>query len=145
MPQLGQAQTVNSTAGNLKSTPKLTKINGDDRQKVIYRNLGNNHAYPFIWASTVTVASGENTVEIARDIKWHGYDLATYASVVVTPKGDIGSFFTTADGATNTITLTCEDTVTEDTDVAVMFMLGEEMLVEGLACRGNTGAAQSLP
>ena len=147
MPQLGQAQTVTSTLGNLKSTPKLTKINGDDDKKVIYRNLGNNHAYPFIWASTVTLTSGigPRTETIADGIKWHGYDLATYASVVATPKGDVGDFYTTADESANTITLTCKGTLSEDVEVALMFMLGDEMVVEGLVCRGNIGAAQSLP
>ena len=141
MPQLNIGQQ-----GSLKSTPKLTKINGDDDKKVVYRNLGNNHAYPFVWASTITLASGvAPTSMVASGIKWHGYDLATYATVVATPKGDIGDYYTTADLDANTITLTCKGTLTEDVDVALMFMLGNEMVVEGLACRGNTGAAQNLP
>jgi hypothetical protein len=67
MPQLGQGPT-----GALKSTPKLTKINGDDHDKVIFRNMGNNHAYPFIWATTATVVSGTSSVVVASGIKWHG-------------------------------------------------------------------------
>lgn len=131
--------------GSLKSTPKLTKINGDDDKKVIYRNLGNNHAYPFIWATTVTMASGTTEVAVASGIKWHGYELATNASVVATPKGAIGDYYTTADTVANTITLTCTSAPAADVDVDLMFMLGNDMVVEGLACRGNTGATQSLP
>ena len=145
MPQLGQAQTVTSTAGNLKSTPKLTKINGDDEKKVIYRNLGNNHAYPFVWATTITVVSGESSALIADGISWHGYNLAEHASVVATPKGNLGYCYTTADISANTITFNCESLAPGDTDIALVFMLGGEMVVEGLACRGNVGAAQSLP
>ena len=140
MPQLNIGQQ-----GKIKSTPKLTKINGDDANKVIYRNLGNNHAYPFVWASTATLVSGTTSIQIADGIKWHGYDLATYASVVVTPKGDIGSFYTTADTDANTITLNCSSAPGSNVDVALIFMLGDEMVVEGLSCRGNTGAAQNLP
>jgi len=70
--------------GKLKSIPKLTRINGDDHSKVIYRNLGNNHAYPFVWASTAVMGDGESELVLASGIKWHGYDLASYASVVVT-------------------------------------------------------------
>lgn len=142
MPQLNIGQQ-----GSLKSTPKLTKINGDDDKKVIYRNLGNNHAYPFIWASTATIPNGATSVVVASGIKWHGYDLATYASVIATPKGDIGDYYTTTDEVANTITLNCETSVTVSggIDVALMFMLGNEMVVEGLSCRGNTGATQSLP
>jgi len=131
--------------GSLKSTPKLTRINGDDDKKVIYRNLGNNHAYPFIWASTVTVVSGSNTVVLASGIKWHGYDLATYASVVATPKGDLGDYYTTADTSANTITLTCSETAGGDIDVALIFMLGNDLVVDGLYCRGNLPETQSLP
>ena len=152
MPQLNIGQQ-----GKLRSTPKLTRINGDDDKKVVYRNLGNNHAYPFVWASTATIPNGATSVVVASGIRWHGYDLATYASVVATPRGDIGYCFTTTDEVANTITLNCETSVTVSggIDVALMFMLGDELLVsglasrgntvEGLACRGNTGAAQNLP
>lgn len=131
--------------GTLKSTPKITKINGDDHTKVIYRNMGNNHAYPFVWGTTATVASGTASVVVASGIKWHGYDLATYASVIATPKGDLGAFYTTADTTANTITFTCATTPSVDVEVALMFMLGADLTAEGLYCRGNTGATQNLP
>ena len=131
--------------GKLKSMPKLTRINGDDNDKVIFRNMGNNHAYPFVWATTAEVADGETTAVVASGIKWHGYDLATYASVVATPKGDLGYCYTTADTNANTITLTCSSAASGDTGVALIFMLGGDFEAEGLYCRGNDGAAQSLP
>jgi hypothetical protein len=140
MPQLNIGQQ-----GSLKSMPKLTRINGDDHDKVIFRNMGNNHAYPFVWATTATVSSGVASVVVASGIKWHGYDLATYASVTATPKGDIGYCYTTADTGANTITLYCSSAPSADVDVALMFMLGADLDATGLACRGNTGAAQSLP
>jgi len=131
--------------GKLKSMPKLTRINGDDNDKVIFRNMGNNHAYPFVWATTATVASGEATVVVASGIKWHGYDLATYASVVATPQGDLGYCYTTADTVANTITLNCSGSAAADTGVSLMFMLGADFEAVGLYCRGNDGATQSLP
>lgn len=140
MPQINIGQQ-----GKLKSMPKLTKINGDDHSKAIYRNMGNNHSYPFVWATTVTVVSGTTEVVVASGIKWHGYDLASYASVVATPKGNLGYFYTTADTDANTITFTCSSSAAADTEVAMVFMLGGDLEVEGLACRGNTGAVQSLP
>ena len=131
--------------GTLKSMPKLTRINGDDDKKAIYRNLGNNHAYPFVWATTATVSSGTSSVVVASGIKWHGYDLATYGTVVATPKGSLGAFYTTADTSANTITFTCASAPSEDVDVALIFMLGNDLDATGLACRGNTGASQNLP
>ena len=131
--------------GALKSIPKLTKINGDDHSKVIYRNLGNNHAYPFVWAATATMASGTQSVLVASGIKWHGYDLASYATVVATPEADIGYVYVEKDTAANTITVKSSSTGSVDVSIGLMFMLGGDMSVEGLYCRGNSGATQNLP
>ena len=142
MPQIGQAQS-----GTLKSTPKLTRINGDDNLKVIYRNMGNNHAYPFIWASTVSIPVGDSSMVVASGIKWHGYDLATYASVVATADYNAGNVYITKDTAVNTVTLNVETapTVSGLQSVSLLYMLGDEMEAEGLYCRGNHGAAPNWP
>ena len=140
MSQIGQAQT-----GALKSIPKLTRINGDDNLKVVYRNMGNNHAYPFIWASTLTVSSGTSESLVASGIKWHGYDLASYATVTATPKGNLGTFYMDHDEVNNTIAFKCSSTATADTEVGLIFMLGDEMVVSGIYCRNDFGANQSLP
>jgi hypothetical protein len=132
--------------GSLRSMPKLTRINGDDDKKVVYRNMGNNHAYPFIWASTASVPVGSTELVVASGIKWHGYDLASYASVVATP--DFNAYcYVERDTTNNVLTLKCSaaPTVSGVNNVDMMFMLGNEMEVEGLYCRGNHGATQSLP
>jgi len=132
--------------GTLKSTPKLTRINGDDHNKVIYRNMGNNHAYPFVWATTATMVSGTQSLVVASGIKWHGYDLATYASVVATPKGNLGYLYTEHNTTANTITLRSSSAAAASgVEVALVFMLGGDLQAEGLYCRGNSGAAQNLP
>jgi len=138
MPQIGQAQ-----AGTLKSIPKLTRINGDDNLKVIYRNMGNNHAYPFIWADTIPVASGTTEVVVASGVKFHGYDLATYASVSVTPSYDAGALYVTKDTGANTIKCTVANAGPGDLDV--FFMVGEDPQIEGIYCRGNNGAMPNYP
>lgn len=142
MPQLGQAQQ-----GALKSTPKLTRINGDDNLKVVYRNLGNNHAYPFVWATEATISgTAPASVVLASGIKWHGYDLATYATTVVTPLGEpAGMLYVEKDTTNNIVTLKTTVTQTTGIDVDILWMLGGDFTAEGLACRGNTGASQSLP
>lgn len=140
MPQLGQAQV-----GSLKSTPKLTRINGDDNFKVIYRNLGNNHAYPFVWATEATISGTDDTV-LASGIKWHGYDLANFATVVVTPTGSpVGTLYVDKNITNNVVTLKSTGNESTGITVDVMWMLGGEFEAEGLQSRGNTGAAQSLP
>lgn len=140
MPSLSQGQV-----GTLKSMPKITRINGDDHAKVIYRNLGNNHAYPFVWASTAVMPDGDSEVVVASGIKWHGYKLASYATVVATPEGALGYLTIDKDESANTITVKSSAAASGDTNIALIFMLGGEIEVEGLYCRGNTGATQSLP
>jgi hypothetical protein len=140
MPNLNVGQQ-----GSLKSIPKLTRINGDDHLKVIYRNMGNNHAYPFVWASTATMVSGTQEIMVASGIKWHGYDLASYATVTATPNGNIGYLYKEVDTVANTIKIKSSAAASGDVTIDLIFMLGGEMVVEGLYCRGNHGATQNLP
>lgn len=131
--------------GKLKSIPKLTKINGDDHAKVIYRNLGNNHAYPFIWATTAVMPASGTELMVASGIKWHGYDLASYATIIATAEGNLGTTYVVKDKVLNTISIKSTATLSEDTNINIMFMLGGEIEVEGLFSRGNVGATQNLP
>jgi len=134
-----QAQT-----GSTKSKPKITRINGDDNVKVIYRNLGNNHAYPFVWANTVT-HSGTSTVVIASGTKFHGYDLVSYANVTATPIEDPGAGRYWIDkNADGNVYIKSSASMT-NIDFDVKYMLGEDPVITGIYCRGNTGASQSLP
>ena len=139
MPSLNQGQ-----AGFLKSIPKITRINGDDNLKVIYRNMGNNHAYPFVWASTHEIVGGADTV-VASGVKFHGYDLATYANVclTVTSGTQDGYVYVVKDTTANTITV--KSTGSNSIEVDIQWMLGEDPEVSGIYCRGNTGAMPALP
>ena len=146
MPQLGQGQV-----GKLKSTPKLTRINGDDSCKVIYRNLGNNHAYPFLWATSVT-HSGSETELVASGIKFHGYDLLTYANVTATPMSTYSGIYwvdkNTSDGKIyikSTGNIGPNNDPTETVDFDVKFMLGVDLEISGIACRPLTSATYSRP
>lgn len=132
--------------GKMKSTPKIVRINGDDDKKAIYRNMGNNHAYPFVWASTATVPLNESSMVLCSGIKWHGYDLASYATIVATPDWNTTCYITRNTG-TNVVTLNVGTaaTVSGTGNVNLMFMLGSDLEVDGLYCRGNIGASQNLP
>ena len=78
MPDIGQFQV-----GQLRSIPKIVRINGDDNARVIWKNMGNNHAYPLVWGTTHVLASGTEAT-LASGVKFHGLDLATYANVTAT-------------------------------------------------------------
>jgi len=136
MPQLNQGQVGHSPG--LKSSPKLTRINGDDVLAIIYRNMGNNHAYPFVWSETVTVASGESEVTVISGVKFHGMTAADYCNVCLTALADPGArYWVEKDSNANTIKIKVGSTVSADTNFDVMVMVGVDPDVSGISCRGN--------
>jgi len=139
MPQLGNAQT-----GLLKSTPKITRINGDDNLKVVYRNLGNNHAYPFIFGFTTLAASGTETV-LASGIKFHGYELASDANVqlTVTSGTQDGYVYIERDRGNNKLII--KSTCSADVEVDVKFMLGADPVISSINCTSNYTYMPALP
>lgn len=141
MPSLNVGQT-----GKLRSTPKICRINGDDSLKVVYRNMGNNHAYPMVWADTVVVASGTAQVLIASGVSFHGMELASYASITATPQTNPGNFFWIERNASlNTLTLKIASTASSDIKFDIIALLGLDPDISAIYCRGNNGASQSLP
>jgi hypothetical protein len=134
-----QAQT-----GSLKSTPKITRINGDDNLKMIYRNLGNNHAYPFVWGQTVT-HSGTTTL-VASGVEFHGYELASNCNITATPIGDAGGngYWIEKDAVNNIVNIRSTSSLS-NVDFDLKFIIGVDPEITGIFCRGNTGAVQSLP
>lgn len=135
-------------SGERRSIPKLCRINGDDNRMIIYKNLGNNHAYPFIWGDEFTIASGTYEVTIASGIKFHGYDLASYGNITVTPlaSDNVGRWYIDKDKTNNIVKLKCTGTAP---DVGLKFdvkcMLGVDADVEELYCRGTGKGMPSLP
>ena len=142
MAQLGNYDPKHSPVGS-KSTPKITRINGDSSKMAIYRNLGNNHAYPMLWAETVT-HSGTETVITASGTKFHGYALVDYGNFTITPLSDPSTNRYWVDkNADGNVYIKSSGSLSIDFDVKVM--LGEAFDASNFYDRGNTGAAQSLP
>ena len=110
--------------GELKSKPKLTKINADDFMSLIYRNMGNNHAYPMVWMQQLT-HSGTETVIVASGTKFHGMDAAMYVNAVITPTEDVsGDYYIENDTTAKTISIK-SSAPQSNVVYNVMFMLGE--------------------
>ena len=143
MPSLNIGQMGHTTVSGgrppLRSIPKLTRINGDDSMSLIYRNMGNNHAYPFLWSESL-VFTGAGDMTLVSGVKFHGMPAADYCTVTV--GGTTGTAPVVAkDSAANTITISSSAAGTVD----VIVMVGTDPDVAAIACRGNTGARQMLP
>jgi len=138
------SQLIIGQQGLLKSKPKLTRINGDDNLKVIYRNLGNNHAYPFVWASNHTVASGADTV-VASGVKFHGYDLASYANTTLTVVSGTPDGYVYIDKDRTNNIITVKSTGSNSIEVDIKWMLGEDPSISGIYCRGTGAPMPNFP
>lgn len=133
-------------SGERRSIPKICRINGDDNLKIIYKNLGNNHAVPFVWGDSFTLASGTQEIVIASGIKFHGHDLATYGNVTASPMSDVGSrWWVEKDTTDNRVLIKSSAGTSDAVDFDVKFMVGVDPDMEGIYCRGNRGASPSYP
>lgn len=133
-------------SGTRRSVPKICRINGDDNLKLIYKNLGNNHAVPFLWGDSFTLASGTQEIVIASGIKFHGKDLASYGNVTASPMSDVGSrWWIEKDTTDNRVLIKSSSAPPDDVDFDCKFMLGDDPDMENLYCRGNRGTMPSYP
>lgn len=139
MPDLGNYQ-VGHTPQGLKSKPKLTKINGDDFMSIVYRNMGNNHAYPFVWAETITF-SGTSYV-MASGIKFHGMKAAEYCKVVATPVDASATLYVSKDTSANTITIHSSASGSQTVDV--MVMVGQTPDISAIANKPTLGHSTGI-
>lgn len=99
--------------GQLKSTPKLVRVNADDDKAIIIKNLGNGRRIPLLWATQVTMASGTSEVVVASGVSFSAFDISA-AKFEVTPS------FTVASGVSYDTTLVGTLYVEKDTDSNVV-------------------------
>jgi hypothetical protein len=139
-------------SGKRKSIPKMCKVSGDDDRMILYKNRGNNHTCPFMWADTYTVVSGTTEATIsdatttATQIEFYGCDLVSYGSIVAQPLQDMGAvnWWIEKDVPGKTVKLKV-DTGSNDFVFDVHFMFGVDADVETLNCRGTGKGMPSLP
>ena len=129
---VGQALT-----GKHNSIPKVTSLKADDDKKVVFKEIGNNHSYPFMWCDTISMNGTEAVV--ASGVVFHGYELATHGNITITPKSAVTTpYYVTTDTANNVVKI--ESTASITSDFYVQIMLGansDSRFIEKLVCRGN--------
>ena len=116
-----QAQT-----GKTKSTPKVVRVNADDSNAVLYRNLGNGRRLPFIWGTAVTLASGTTSITVSSGVSFNDHNVAA-GIVLVTPTNQAGSskdYYIAKDTSLNEVTLNVQNSSMYDCTFDIMIMLG---------------------
>lgn len=112
--------------GKTKSTPKVVRVNADDSNAVLYRNLGNGRRLPFMWGTTVTLASGTTTVVVSSGVSFNDHNVSEGIAIAmpVTASGALLNTYLAKDIVTNKVTLTATSAAPIDCDFDVMIMLG---------------------
>ncbi len=111
--------------GKTKSTPKVVRVNADDSNAVLYRNLGNGRRLPFIWGTDVTLASGTDSVVVSSGVSFNDNNVSA-GIVLITPTNNASSaknYYVAKDTVTNKVTLTVNSN-TEALAFDVIIMLG---------------------
>lgn len=126
----GQALT-----GQRSSTPKSANVKASDDKKVLWKQMGNNHAYPMLWADAVTMSGTSHVV--ASGIKFHGMDVATYANITATARvSHAAPLYVERDTVNNIVTIKSTASVVGVVDV--QFILGSnaaEGFIADYKCR----------
>lgn len=78
-----------------KSMPKVVRVNAGDGEAVLYKNLGNGQRIPFLWATTVTLASGATSVVVASGVEFGDIRVCDKGHVVFAPLSSAGAALTT--------------------------------------------------
>lgn len=141
MSDIGQPNT-----GKKKSIPKVADVKADDSLKLLYKKVGNNHNYPCQWADKVTLLNGATEVVVASGVNFHGFDLATYGNVVVTPLADVGyRYYIDKDTGTNVVKIVSTAAVAADIDFDVQVVLGgnaSARYIEGIYSHGTNSVTK---
>lgn len=142
MTDLGQYQT-----GLLKSTAKSVTVRADDGSALVYKNMGNNHNYPFIWTQSVVMPVSGTEVLLASGVSFHGTKLADACSITFAPYADPGDvrLYVDCDTVNNVIKIKSTGTMAADLTIKVITMMGTAVDLSGVTCRGNTGSMPTYP
>jgi len=111
--------------GKTKSMPKVVRVNAADGEAVLYRNLGNGRRLPFLWGTTVTLASGATEVVVSSGVSFNDHDVAD-AIIQVAPLSAAGAaleYYVSKDTGTNVVKLVA-GAPSADCDFDVVIMLG---------------------
>lgn len=113
--------------GSRKSTPKVVRINADDGDAVVYKNLGNGRRIPFLWGAEVTLASGTTSIVVASGVEFNDHEVAG-GTVVATPTADPGTavdYYIEKDTTNNIVSIKATANSGSDVTFDVIIFLGD--------------------
>ena len=111
-----------------RSMPKVVRVNADDKDACLYKNLGNGRRVPFLWATTVTLASGTTEILVASGVEFNEFKISEGKfSALPLSSDDVGRYYIDKDTSANMATLKVTTAVAAaNVDFDVMVFLGED-------------------
>ena len=108
------------------SVPKVVRVNADDGKACMYKNLGNGRRVPFLWATTVTLASGTTDIVVASGVEFSNFKISEGKfSALPLSDANVGRYYIDKDTTNNIATLKVTSSVADaDVDFDVMVFLG---------------------
>lgn len=121
-----QAQT-----GSRRSMPKVVRVNAADSDSILYRNLGNGRRLPFMWATSVTLASGTTSVTVSSGVVFNNHEVSD-AEVFVTPTNATAaalSYYADKNTTDNVVSVVADAPAADATfDVFIMLGVGHDFV-----------------
>jgi len=113
------------------SIPKVVRMNADDKEAVVYRNLGNGHRVPMLWGKEITLASGTSEVVVSSGVTYNNFKVAD-GKVVATPLSAVAAGLTTyidKDSINNVVTFKATAAASADCKFDILVFLGDQATV----------------
>lgn len=110
-----------------KSIPKVVRVNADDDKACMYKNLGNGRRVPFLWATTVTLASGTTQTVVASGVEFSDFKVSEGKfSLLPLSDANVGRYYIDKDTVNNVATLKVTSSVSDaNVDFDVIVFLGD--------------------
>jgi anti-sigma-K factor RskA len=107
-----------------KSMPKVVRVNAGDGEAVVYKNLGNGQRIPFLWATTVTLASGTTSIVVASGVEFGDHEISDgkFEAIPLSAAGAELKYYISKDTSSNKVSLavvTADNNNDNDFDVYV--------------------------
>ena len=114
-----------------KSMPKVVRVNAADGEAVLYRNLGNGRRLPFMWGTSVTLASGIDDVVVSSGVSFNNHDVADGIVIITATNAASAAknYYVDKDTGTNVVKLVVNsNTEALAFDVVIMLGVGYDFL-----------------
>ena len=122
---------------NKKPTPNMVDMHANPKKSLIMKDMGNGHMRPYLWGTSVTVASGETQALVASGIlAGTNVEDGVYSPCMI---NDTTACYISKDCVEHTVKLTMASPASDDVEVDVFVFMSAAASVDVGDYKGNRG------